>query len=47
MQSAGVGGFSDMPNLLRFLSELLTPHNSGQIPQTVALYYTPAKDQKT
>jgi hypothetical protein len=37
------GGFSVGPALLLFLSVLMLPHCSGQISETRALYFTPAK----
>jgi hypothetical protein len=39
VQSAGGNGFSVRPALSLFLTALLTPHRSGQIPKTKPLYY--------
>jgi hypothetical protein len=43
IQSAGGDRFSVKSALSLFLSGLIVPHRSRQIPETVALYYTPNK----
>jgi hypothetical protein len=47
VQSAGGDRFSVKSALSLFLSGLIVPHRSRQIPETVALYYTPNKTKNT
>jgi hypothetical protein len=43
VQSVAGGRYFVRPALLLFFSGLMLPDRSGQIPETVALYYTPTK----